>query len=199
MDIVLATKNRKKAEELQKILGEELSNEIRILTLNDFPDCPDIKEDGKTFEENAIKKAVFISRYTGLPAIADDSGIEVDALNGAPGVFSARYAGEESNDEANIMKLLNEMKGVPDERRNARFVCCIAFSFKDTVEKFFGYIKGTIGREPLGNKGFGYDPIFYPEGSDRTFAQMEEKEKNAISHRANALRQLKKYLKTSGW
>ena len=208
MDIVLATRNKKKADEIKKIITEgtvpELPAEggrfgtvpvINILTLDDFPGCPDVKEDGNTFEANAIKKAVHTSRCTEMVAIADDSGIEVDALNGAPGVLSARYAGESADDRANLEKLLNKMRGVPYEKRGARFVCCIAMAFPTgDVKTFFGYVEGRIGTEPKGLKGFGYDPIFYPEGYDRAFAEMSEEEKNTISHRGKALRELKKYL-----
>ncbi|MDP3296890.1 MAG: XTP/dITP diphosphatase [Thermodesulfovibrionia bacterium] len=198
MDIVLATRNRKKAEEMKKILEQGAMSSVNIFTLNDFPECPDVKEDGNTFEENAIKKAVHASKCTGIIAIADDSGIEVDALNGAPGIFSARYAGESADDRANLEKLLKEMEHLPYERRGARFVCCIALASQDGVDgvrTFFGYAEGRIGTEPRGKKGFGYDPVFYPEGYDITFAEMSEDKKNAISHRYKALKELQKYLK----
>jgi XTP/dITP diphosphohydrolase len=193
MDIVLATKNRKKVEEIKKIL-QVMGTASRIYTLDDFPAFQDVEEDGHTFEANAVKKAVFISNNTGMTAIADDSGLEVDALHGAPGVLSARFAGESANDRANLEKLLCEMKDVPDNKRQARFVCCIAMASQGDVKTFFGYVKGRIGTEPVGEKGFGYDPVFYPEGYDRTFAQMTEDEKNAVSHRAMALRELQKYM-----
>lgn len=194
MNIVLATRNRKKAEEMKKILEQGAMSSMNIFTLNDFPECPDVKEDGNTFEENAIKKAIHASKCTGMTAIADDSGLEVDALNGAPGVFSARYAGEVANDRANLEKLLKEMKHIPYEKRSARFVCCIALVSSGDVQTFFGYAKGRIGTEPRGKKGFGYDPVFYPEGYDITFAEMSEEKKNAISHRYKALKELQKYL-----
>lgn len=193
MDIVLATKNKKKIEELKKILNV-MGVASRIFTLDDFPAYQDVKEDGDTFEANAIKKAVYISKCTRMTAIADDSGIEVDALNGAPGVLSARYAGEGADDRANIEKLLSEMRAVPYEKRGARFVCCIAIASSEGVKTFFGYINGRIGIEPKGENGFGYDPVFYPEGSNRTFAEMSNEEKNAISHRARALKELQEYL-----
>ena len=194
MNIVLATRNRKKAEEMKKILEQGAMYSVNIFTLNDFPECPDVKEDGNTFEENAIKKAVHASKCTGMTAIADDSGLEVDALNGAPGVFSARYAGEVADDRANLGKLLKEMKHIPYEKRSARFVCCIALVSRGDVQTFFGYAKGRIGTEHRGKKGFGYDPVFYPEGYDITFAEMSEEKKNAISHRYKALKELQKYL-----
>jgi XTP/dITP diphosphohydrolase len=200
MDIVLATRNKKKADEIKKIIKEGFAGTvplIKIFTLDDFPECPGIEEEGDTFKANAVKKAVYISRCTGMIAIADDSGLEVDALNGAPGVFSARYAGESADDRANVEKLLNEVKYIPYEKRGARFVCCIAVAFPNgDVKTFFGYVSGRIGTEPRGQKGFGYDPIFYPGGYDRTFAEMSEDEKNAISHRGKALRELRKYLLT---
>jgi XTP/dITP diphosphohydrolase len=198
MEIVLATKNKKKIKEIKRIIDEGGVSVTKIFTLNDFPGCPDVQEDGKTFEENAVKKAVSVSQYTGITALADDSGLEVDVLNGAPGVFSARYAGDSADDMANLKKLLREMENVPYEKRRARFVCCIAVAYKDTVKTFFGYVEGSIGREPRGESGFGYDPIFYPEGFDRTFAQMSNEEKNTLSHRGKALREFQKYLKEKG-
>jgi XTP/dITP diphosphohydrolase len=196
MDIVLASRNKKKVEELKRIIEEGLSGEeVNIFTPEDFPECKDVKEDGNTFEANAIKKAEYIFKCSGITAIADDSGLEVDALNGAPGVLSARYAGDSADDRANIRKLLTEMQDVPSEKRSARFVCCIALASRSEVKTFFGYVEGTIGTEPRGDKGFGYDPIFFPKGSHRTFAEMSEEEKNAISHRGKALKKLQSYLK----
>jgi XTP/dITP diphosphohydrolase len=193
MDIVLATKNKKKIEEMKKILSV-MGRTSKIYTLDDFPAFQDVEEDGTTFEENAVKKAVYISQCTRMTAVADDSGLEVDALDGAPGVYSARYAGEDADDRANLEKLLQELKDVTDDKRGARFVCCIAMASSDEVKTFLGSIKGRLGTGPKGHNGFGYDPIFYPEGQDRTFAEMSDKEKNAISHRAVALRELQKYL-----
>jgi XTP/dITP diphosphohydrolase len=193
MDIVLATKNRKKIEEIKKIL-DVVENAPHILTLDDFPDFQDVVEDGETFEENAVKKAVAVSRSTGMAAVADDSGIEVDALIGSPGVFSARFAGDTADDRENLEKLLQELKAVPEEKRGARFVCCIALASGSDVKTFFGTIKGRIGTEPRGDKGFGYDPVFYPEGHDRTFAEMSDSEKNSMSHRGAALREFQKYV-----
>jgi len=194
MDIALATRNRKKVEEIKKIF-DSMGIEPRFYTLDDFPECTEAEEDGATFEENAVKKALQIFKCAKMTAVADDSGLEVDALNGAPGVYSARYAGEPSDDSANSIKLLDELKDVPDDKRSARFVCCIALASSEGVNTFIGYVKGRIGREPRGSNGFGYDPLFFPEGHDRTFAEMYNTEKNAISHRAEALRKLQKYLK----
>src|SRR4030043_1893770 len=172
MDIVLATRNKKKIEEIRRITD---GMAISIFTLEDFPWCPDVEEDGKTFEENAVKKAVTVSRHTGKPALADDSGLEVYALKGAPGTLSARYAGEDADDSRNLGKLLYEMRSIVGRDRGARFVCCIALAFPDgSINTFYGYSEGRIGREPKGFKGFGYDPLFYPEGSKKTFAEMSD-------------------------
>ena len=192
MDIVIATRNRKKIEEIKRIV-EGIS--ISILTLDDFPECPEVKEDGVTFEENAIKKAAAIAAFTGKFALADDSGLEVYAMNGAPGTLSARYAGEDADDRKNIEKLLYEMRSIALKKRGARFVCCIALASPDgSVKTFMGYVEGKIGMEPKGLSGFGYDPIFYPERHTRTFAEMSDNEKDALSHRGKALRQLQRYL-----
>lgn len=193
MDIVLATKNKKKVEEIKKIFGV-MDTASRIYTLNDFPAVGDVEEDGDSFEANALKKAKHVHAATRMTAIADDSGLEVDALEGAPGVFSARYAGEGASDDQNSGKLLEALKDVPDEKRTARFACCIALVSSTEEKTFMGYVEGTIGRELKGNNGFGYDPLFYPKGSNRTFAEMSDAEKNATSHRANALRELQKCL-----
>ncbi len=195
MNIVLATRNRKKIEEIKNILGRT-GRALRIFTLDDFPGCREVEEDGESFEANAVKKAVYISECTGMTAIADDSGLEAEALKWAPGILSARYAGESADDRANFEKLLNEMREVPGKNRNARFVCCIAMAFPDgNVKTFSGYVNGRIGTEPKGKNGFGYDPVFYPGNSSRTFAEMNDNEKNSLSHRGMALRELQEYLK----
>lgn len=192
MDIVLATRNKKKAEELKRITSDM---PVSVLTLDDFPGCPETEEDGVTFEANAIKKALEVARYTCKPALADDSGLEVYALGGAPGIFSARYAGAGATDKKNTEKLLCEMRSVEKEKRGARFVCCIALAFPNgNIQAFYGYAEGTIGTEPRGVNGFGYDPVFYPVGSTMPFAGMNEVEKDAISHRGRALRSLHDYL-----
>ena len=144
MDIVLATRNKKKIEEIKKIIQEETAGAVpayNIFTLEDFPECSDVKEDGRTFEENAVKKAVHVSRCSGMTAVADDSGLEVGALNGAPGILSARYAGESADDRANLEKLLNEMKKIAYESRGARFVCCIAMASKAMLRHFLDMLK----------------------------------------------------------
>ncbi len=190
IEIVLATRNKKKLQEMQRLL-EDLS--VRLYTLNDFPECPEVEEDELTFEGNAIKKALTISRCTGKIAVSDDSGLEVYALKGAPGVYSARYAGEKADDRANLEKLLLEMKDIRD--RSARFVCVIALAFPDgQVEVFEGDVEGKIGYEPVGDRGFGYDPVFYPEGHDRTFAEMDASEKDSLSHRGKALEKLREFI-----
>jgi XTP/dITP diphosphohydrolase len=193
MTVVLATRNKKKVEEISRIFE---GYDIRFLTVDSFPGCPEVEEDGKTFRQNAVKKAAHIARYTGCPAIADDSGLEVKALGGAPGVFSARYAGNDADDRKNLNKLLLEMKGLSAEHRQARFVCCIAFALPDgNCKTFTGYARGEIAKKPRGFNGFGYDPVFYPSGHDLTFAEVSDTEKDALSHRGKALKKLYIYLK----
>jgi XTP/dITP diphosphohydrolase len=197
MDIILATRNRNKVDEIRKILNV-MGSDFRIYTPDDFPASKDVEEDGETFEANAVKKAEYFFNYTGKTSIADDSGLEVKALNGAPGIFSARYAGEPANTEANTLKILEDMKSVPYEKRKARFVCCIAVASTNGVKTFTGLVNGRIGTEKKGSKGFGYDPVFYPYGYKVTFAEMGDEEKNSISHRAIALSKLQKYLLGNG-
>lgn len=207
MEILLATRNKKKVEEMQRILR---GMDVSILSMDDFPSCPEVEEDMDTFEGNAVKKAVSAAKFTNKAAVADDSGLEVYALNGAPGVMSARYAGENANDSANIEKLLKEMRIIPEGQRGARFVCCIALAFPDTHSippfikggqgggiTFYGFVEGVIGREPKGRMGFGYDPVFYPAGHNKSFAEMLPEQKDALSHRGNALEKFKKYLMSS--
>lgn len=192
MKIVIASRNKKKIEELKRIL-EGLN--IKLLSIDDFPHLEEVVEDGRTFEENALKKAKYVCDETGLPALADDSGLEVEALEGKPGVRSARYAGENATDEDNIKKLLMEMERISNDNRRARFVCCIALVLPKGDEKiFWGYVNGMITTQPRGNLGFGYDPIFIPEGYTLTFAEMLPEEKDKISHRKKALDKLKAYL-----
>ena len=194
MEIVLATRNKKKIEEIKRITFDL---PITILSIDDYPNCPEVIEDKDTFEGNAVKKAVEVCSCTGKIALADDSGLEVDALGGAPGVFSARYAGglAGGNDIKNYEKLLRELANVPVEKRGAQFVCCMALAFPDgTVKTFFGYAKGRIGREPRGNIGFGYDPVFIPRDHKRTFAEMSGQEKDSLSHRGKALEKLAEFL-----
>ncbi|MEW6235632.1 MAG: RdgB/HAM1 family non-canonical purine NTP pyrophosphatase [Candidatus Omnitrophota bacterium] len=191
--LLLATKNWEKLKELQELLD---GSGWRVIALSDFPDCPDAVEDGKTFEENARIKAVAASTHTGLLTLADDSGLEVDALGLAPGIYSARYArGDDSTDEENTAKVLAEMKDVPDERRTARFVCAaviargeeILFTTRQTAE-------GFIAREPRGSGGFGYDPIFYYPSFGQNFAEVPPPKKHSVSHRGKALRAAVEFL-----
>jgi XTP/dITP diphosphohydrolase len=166
-----------------------------IFTLDDFPDCPEVVEDRETFEGNAVKKAVAVMTCTGKAAVSDDSGLEVYALGNAPGVLSARYAGEPASDEANIRRVLSELVAIPPEQRGARFVCYISLAMPGAeVRSFCGTVEGRIGTEPRGAGGFGYDPVFYPYGFDQTFAEMSPDEKDALSHRRQALELLKEWL-----
>jgi XTP/dITP diphosphohydrolase len=194
MEIVLATRNKKKIEEIARIT---VDFPISVLSLADFPHCPETAEDQDTFEGNAVKKAQEACRCTGKPALADDSGLEVDALGGAPGVFSARFApdAESGNDPRNYLKLLQDLGSLPDDRRGARFVCCLALAYPDgTIKTFIGYSPGRISHEARGGKGFGYDPVFIPEGYERTFAEMPAEEKDALSHRGKAIEKLAEFL-----
>jgi XTP/dITP diphosphohydrolase len=194
MEIVLATRNKKKVEEIKRVIGDM---PISILTIDDFSGCPEVEEEGVTFQENAVQKAVAVAHYTGKPSLADDSGLEVYALNNAPGILSSRYSGEDADDSKNIEKLLHEMHSIIDEKRSARFVCCLALAFPDgRLEIFTGQAEGKIGREQKGSYGFGYDPIFYPKGHERTFAEMTANEKDSLSHRGKALREFQQYLKS---
>lgn len=191
-ELVIATRNKKKVEEIKRILQ---GVPVALYTLDDFPGCPEIEEDAGTFEGNAVKKAAAVARYSGKPAVADDSGLEVYALNGAPGVYSARYAGSGADDRKNLEKLLAELQGVEGGKRGARFVCCVALAFPDgRVETFVGFSEGRIGKDPKGFNGFGYDPVFYPKGHNTTFAEMSADEKDALSHRGVALRKLRAHL-----
>ena len=194
MEIVLATRNKKKIEEIKRVIGDM---PVSILTIDAFPECPEVEEEGVTFQENAVRKATTVAQCTGKPSLADDSGLEVNTLSNAPGVLSSRYAGEGATDAKNIEKLLHEMRSIVDEERNARFVCCLALAFPDgRVEIFSGQVEGRIGREPKGSHGFGYDPLFYPEGHNKTFAEMPADDKDTLSHRGKALRAFQKYLRS---
>ncbi len=192
-DVVLATGNLYKAKEIKAILN---GLNLRFLTLRDFPNLPETIEDGKTFKENAVKKAKETARLTGKIALADDSGIEVEALNNAPGVYSARFAGKKAADSANNKKLIGLLKGIPLSKRKARFVCVIAIAEPAgrnyTVE---GELKGVIALRPAGKKGFGYDPLFIVPRYKKTVAQLSSEAKNRISHRSKALRKAKGILK----
>jgi XTP/dITP diphosphohydrolase len=186
--LVIATKNKGKLTEFKRMLGEW---PVEILSLLDFPKI-NIIENGSSFEENAIIKAKTVCEATGHAALADDSGLEVDALGGRPGIYTARYAGPNATDEENIKKLLSEMKDIPWEKRQARFVCSLALYFPDgKVHVANGYLEGIIDLEPKGDGGFGYDPVFYLPTYGKTIAQIPKDEKNKISHRAKALQKLK--------
>ena len=193
MKLVLATRNEGKVREIGEILKDE--NGIELLSLRNYPDAPDVVEDGRTYEENAIKKASVLAEYSGHLTIADDSGLAVDALDGAPGIHSARYAGENASDEDRIVKLLDALQDVPDDRRLGRFICAVAIAEdRDRAQVVRGVCEGRIIRTPRGTAGFGYDPIFVPVGYERTFAELGDEIKNQISHRAKALDEARKLL-----
>jgi XTP/dITP diphosphohydrolase len=188
--LVLATANRHKIIELTRILAD-LAVPVALAGLGEFPGAPDVAETGATFAENALLKATALARFTGLPAVADDSGLCVDALNGMPGVLSARWSGRHGDDAANLRLLLDQLRDVPDDRRHAHFACAAALALPSGREHVSdGTLRGWLVREPRGSNGFGYDPIFVPEGDDRTAAEVSDAEKDAISHRGRALRGL---------
>ena len=185
--LVLASHNAGKTREIRELLGDF---PVEIRNLDDFGVIPSVEENGATFDENSFKKATFTARVLGLPALADDSGLEVDALGGAPGVHSARYAGPNATDKENNAKLSREMKGKPD--RAATFVCVISIAVPFGVALTYeGRCEGLIAEAPAGDSGFGYDPLFYYPPLKKTFAQLSAGEKNRISHRGKALAQLK--------
>ncbi|WP_103344322.1 RdgB/HAM1 family non-canonical purine NTP pyrophosphatase [Amycolatopsis sp. CA-126428] len=189
--LLLATRNAKKLGELRRIVAAEGLSGLEVIGLADVPDFPEAPETAPDFEGNAVAKARDAVAACGLPAIADDSGIAVDALNGMPGVLSARWSGRHGDDEANLDLVLGQLRDVPDERRGAQFVCAAALvlpSGEETVVR--GEWRGTLVRERRGVNGFGYDPIFRPDGESRTSAEMEPAEKDAVSHRGLALRAL---------
>ena len=224
--VVLATRNAAKLRELARILGAEDSGgaQIRLAGLDEFPGAPDVPETGATFEENALLKARAIASYTGLPAVADDSGLCVDALSGMPGVLSARWAGGHGDDQANLELVLAQVADVPDTRLGARFVCAAALVVPpgslltpslpggpippdaprgDTTPPgppathewvVTGRVEGRLIRSPRGSGGFGYDPIFLPDGFDQTTAEMTAEAKDAISHRGRAFRALTPFI-----
>ena len=192
MELIIATRNAGKVREIRKALK---GLGLRIYSLGDFSDVPDIDEDGKSFTENALKKARFFSRYFGKLTIADDSGLEVDTLKGLPGIYSARYAGKGASNRENNRKLLREMEGVPLSKRGARFNCAMAIVSHDGKEAVAeGSCKGRIGFREVGKKGFGYDPLFILPQYGKTMAQLSLLEKNRISHRGKALRKLREII-----
>ena len=197
LTLVMATRNAGKVRELAELLRDL---DVRLLSLDDFPELPEIPEEGATFAENALAKAQTVARLTGLPALADDSGLEVEALGGRPGVFSARYAqdrtgGRTPSDEDNWRKLLDELREVSPEKRQARFVCEIALAWPNgRLLTTRGEVSGVIAQEPRGTRGFGYDPVFWVPAYEATVAELDLAVKNRISHRGRALQQLKDIL-----
>lgn len=193
-EVIIATKNAGKAKEFEHIFNQY---NIAVKSLLDFEDVEDIVEDGETFEANALIKARAIAKQFNQVVIADDSGLEVDALDGRPGVYSARYAGEGRDDQANIEKVLSELEGIPANQRGARFVCALALVTPEGKESVVrGTCEGQILTECLGSEGFGYDPIFYLPELEKTMAQIPKSQKNVLSHRANAFTKLQDVLMT---
>jgi XTP/dITP diphosphohydrolase len=191
IQLICATRNQHKTREFRELLGDQ----FQIADLSNYPKIQLPEETGSTFRENAVEKALTVSRMVDKLVIADDSGLEVDALNGAPGMFSARYAGENASNIQNIEKLIQELRRKPDERRSGRFRCVIALAQNGKVREFFeGVVEGCILESPRGANGFGYDPIFQPAGFEQTFAEMMPALKNKISHRAKAVAMLRQYL-----
>lgn len=185
-NLLIATRNKKKKKELQEILADM---DVQLLSLDDIPPVSEVEEDGLTFAENAIKKAVTVAQQSGLLTLADDSGLVVDALGGEPGIFSARYAGPEADDEKNNQKLLLALQNTADQDRTARFVCVIALASPDgSVQTVQGSCEGFIRKTLQGTGGFGYDPLFIPQGFDKSFAELSADVKNTISHRGQALK-----------
>lgn len=188
--LILATRNANKVTELRAILaGAGLG--VELVGADAYPEVPDVKETGVTFAENALLKAHALARATGFPAVADDSGLCVDVLNGAPGIFSARWAGRHGDDKANLDLLLAQLADIADEHRGAHFACAAALALPDGTERVVeGRLRGTLRHTPSGSGGFGYDPILQPLGEARTCAELTPDEKNAISHRGEAFRGL---------
>jgi XTP/dITP diphosphohydrolase len=194
MDLVIATLNQNKLKEFKDLLKDF---PVTILSLKDFPPISPIVEDGTSFYENALKKATIVARYTGKLAVADDSGIEVEALGGRPAVFSSRFAGEKASDRENNAKLLKELEGVRPEKRGACFKCVLVVATPEGKTDFVeGECRGLITNEPRGHYGFGYDPVFLVPEYNQTFSEITPEEKNSISHRARALQKLLEVLPT---
>lgn len=188
--IVLATRNAHKVAELRRILADS-GLDVEVLDMGAFPEVADVPETGVTFAANALLKAHAVARATGLAAVADDSGLCVEVLGGAPGVFSARWSGRHGDDLANLELLLAQLSDVGDEHRGAHFACAAALALPDGTERVVeGQMRGRLNRKPLGENGFGYDPIFVPDGEQRTSAELSPAEKDAISHRGEAFRAL---------
>ena len=195
MKILLASNNQHKLKEIQQIFEQELPGKITILTpAQVMKEILDVEENGETLEANALLKAKAFFEKTGIPCIADDTGLEIKALNGEPGVMSARYAGEHGNDSANRKKTLKELDGTDIDKRQAQFRTVICYHDNTKIEYIEGICKGKIIFEEKGENGFGYDSLFVPEGYDRTFAEMSDDEKNAISHRGNAVKNFVRFI-----
>ena len=187
--LLLATRNKGKVEEFKRILEQIAPGEIELIGLEAFPDLADVDETGSTFKENALLKAKEMAAATGIAAIADDSGLCIDALGGNPGIFSARWSGVHGNDQGNNEKVLEQLKDVSADARGAHFICVAALALPDgRTHTEEGLFQGWILNSPMGEKGFGYDPIFRPDGFEISSAQMSPEEKDAVSHRAKALR-----------
>jgi XTP/dITP diphosphohydrolase len=186
--VIIATKNKGKAKDFEAIFNPY---GYEVLTLHDVANDMDVEETGTTFEENAVLKAEALAERLQTFVLADDSGLAIDALNGAPGVYSARYAGEEKSDEANMQKVLNELEGVEEEKRTSRFCCAIALAGPNMETKTaFGTCEGVIAHEKKGTNGFGYDPIFFVPTLGKMMAELQPSEKAAISHRGNAIKKI---------
>ncbi|MCF6525609.1 RdgB/HAM1 family non-canonical purine NTP pyrophosphatase [Streptomyces sp. JJ36] len=193
--LILATRNAHKVTELRAILADA-GLDLDLVGADAYPEVPDVKETGTTFAENALLKAHALARATGHPAVADDSGLCVDVLGGAPGIFSARWAGTHGDDQANLDLLLAQLADIDDAHRGAHFACAAALALPDGTERVVeGRLTGTLRHTPAGDGGFGYDPILQPEGDTRTCAQLTPGEKNAISHRGRAFRALAPHLR----
>jgi XTP/dITP diphosphohydrolase len=192
MKLVIATKNRHKYLEIREFFQDR----DEVLYLADFPDIPEVQETGMTFLENSLLKARSIYRKLKIPVMADDSGLEVNSLSGAPGIWSRRYAGERATDRDRVRKLLRNMRGVPRAERGARFVCAMAFVSGRRELAVTGYCHGFISPSPRGSRGFGYDPVFYCPDLGKTLAELPLEEKNVISHRSNAVKRMRSLLGT---
>ena len=206
LKLVLASKNLGKIAEFERMLGQQ-ANSVKVLGLNDFPDMPDVEESGKSLSENARLKAQAIAKFTNLPALADDSGLFIDALNADPGVLSARWAGyqgviSQERDRANIQKVLAQLEGVPKPERGAQFKSVVAYcDLRDQLQiiekEELGVLNGEILLEPIGDGGFGYDPIFMPTGFDKSLAQLPPGVKDEVSHRGIAFRAIIAFIKSN--